>query len=92
MIVARRGFTNNTGTFNSYFGTNPLIGDGVNYPYTATTNYVLTTQPLGSVEFLYRATGNGSLGINWMLIKTLVDNTGQISVLTQTQILALEQP
>ena len=92
MIVARRGFANTSGTFNSYLGTNPLIGDGVNYPYTASTNYVLTTQALGSVEFLYRATGNGTAGINWLLIKTLVDNTGQVSVLTQTQILALEQP
>ncbi len=91
MIVARRGFANTTGTFNSYLGTNPLVGDGVNYPYTASTQYVLTTQPMGSVEFLYRATGITG-GITWQLIKTLVDNTGQISVLSQTQILALEQP
>ncbi len=92
MIVARRGFANTGGTFNNYFnGANPLAGDGVNYPATASTNYVLTTQPMGSVEFLYRATG-GTTGITWVLTKTLVDNTGQISVLNQAQILALEQP
>ena len=92
LIVARRGFANTTGTFNSYFGSNPLAGNGINYPASASTQYVLTTQPMGSVEFLYRATGNGSAGITWVLTKTLVDNTGQVNILNQTQILALEQP
>ncbi len=92
LIVARRGFVNTGGSFGSYFGTNPLAGNGVNYPATASTQYVLTTQPMGSIEFLYRATGNGAAGISWVLTKTLVDSTGQISILNQAQILALETP
>ena len=90
MIIQRQGFANTTGTFNSYLGASPLVGDGVNYPYTA-SSYTLTTQPIGSVEFLYRATGSAT-GVSWVLIKTLSDNTGTVSILSTAQIAALEQP
>lgn len=90
MIIQRQGFAGTTGTYNSYLGTNPLAGDGVNYPNSA-SSYSLTTQPMGSVEFLYRATGSPT-GINWVLMRELSDSTGAVTILSTAQITALEQP
>ena len=90
MIIDRKGFANTSGTFNSYLGTNPLVADGVTYPPTATSQYVLTSQPTGSVEFLYKATWS-STGSTWVLAKTLSDTTGTVTILSNAQIAALEQ-
>lgn len=87
LIIARTGVLNSQSTYGNYFGTTTSTINGNSVVYqNSSGQFTMTSSPIYSHEFLYRLNASNV----WQRVKQLNDSTGQVTVLDQTQITALQ--